>query len=131
MEREGAPRGPSDCPQRSQGKRRLDQWPVGPEGEGGEREREEDVVKRIGAGRAGVPWVWDPKSSHHPRLLTGGWESGGERWGWQGSVVKVIYVLSWKEPGLRGLSTLLTLEAHGWPVSTTPTTTRESLQLRE
>lgn len=75
-------------------------------------------MKRIGAGRAGVPWVWDPRSSHRPRLLTG-WEGGGERWGWQGSVVKVIYVLNWKEPGLRGLR----IQAHGWPVPTTPTTT--------
>lgn len=45
------------------------------------RKREEVVVKRIGAGRAGVPWVWDPKSSHHSRLLTRGWEGEGERWG--------------------------------------------------
>lgn len=78
---EGAPRGPSDCPRLSLGKRRLDQWPLGPEGEDGSKKREEVVVKRIGAGRAGVPWVWDPKSSHHSRLLTRGWEGEGERWG--------------------------------------------------
>lgn len=45
------------------------------------REREEVVGKRFGAGRAGVPWVWDPISSHHSGLLTRGWEGGGERWG--------------------------------------------------
>lgn len=47
--------------------------------------------------------------------------------GGQGSVVKVICVLSWKEPGLRGLR----IQAPGWPVPTTPTTTLERLQLRE
>lgn len=37
MERDGAP---ADCPQLSLRKQRLDQWPVGPEGEGNEKERE-------------------------------------------------------------------------------------------
>lgn len=59
------------------------------------RKREKGVVRRIGAGRAGVPWVWDPKSSHRPKAADKwGWEGGGERWAWQGSVVKVTDVLS-------------------------------------
>lgn len=34
--------------------------------------REEGVVKGTGAGRAEVPWAWDPKSSQHSRLLARG-----------------------------------------------------------
>ena len=42
----------------------------------------------IGTSRAGMPWAWDPKTSHHPRAADKrGWEGGGERWGWQRSVV--------------------------------------------
>lgn len=77
----GSPSGPSDCPQWSLGGSRgwtRGQW--GLREKKVVREREEGVVKKIGAGRAGVLWVWDPKSTHHPRLLTRGWAGGGERW---------------------------------------------------
>lgn len=44
-------------------------------------------------GRAGMPWVWDPKTSHHPRATDEQrWEGGDEKWRYQGSVVKVTNV---------------------------------------
>lgn len=94
MERDGAPRGPPICPQGKQG---LDRWPVGPEGEERgwkERERERACAHvemfenwdRQSWDALGVGPQKPPTTTPGPLMSRAG---GGERWGYQDSVMKV------------------------------------------